>query len=286
MEDSENLQEDDQVTVEISEGFKRKFENPDMSTCWLNSCLQLILTGLDYDEYVSLKFNSELGLELLRLQSNSQYNSLDPTIIKDILTATEDLRIASRLSELSYRITDQNELERQSRQLRNIHLDLKRGQQCVRDFFVCLNENLVAWPDVFSNFSISLTHSTECLMCQTNIQSETYQIYLEIDVPPPGSNLKFYIETLLNEGTKQHIKFEEKCKSLSEKVKRTSLTNSDEADFLIILLSRGIETPNGFQMLENETKATDIINIRGFRIQLVQCENYITACQSLIQSTL
>ena len=95
MEDSENLQEDDQVTVEISEGFKRKFENPDMSTCWLNSCLQLILTGLDYDEYVSLKFNSELGLELLRLQSNSQYNSLDPTIIKDILTATEDLKIAS-----------------------------------------------------------------------------------------------------------------------------------------------------------------------------------------------
>ena len=46
------------------------------------------------------------------------------------------------------------------------------------------------------------------------------------------------------------------------KIKRTSLTNSDEADFLIILLSRGIETPNGFQMLENETKATDIINIR------------------------
>ena len=49
---------------------------------------------------------------------------------------------------------------------------------------------------------------------------------------------------------------------MSEKMKRTSLTNSDEADFMIILLSRGIDTPNGFQMLKNETKATDMINIR------------------------
>ena len=74
--------------------------------------------------------------------------------------------------------------------------------------------------------------------------------------------MKFFIEKLLNEGTKERVICEEKCKNLSEKIKRTSLTNSDEADFLIVILSRGIDTPNGFQMLKNETKATDMINIR------------------------
>ena len=80
--------------------------------------------------------------------------------------------------------------------------------------------------------------------------------------PAPGSNLKSCIENLLNEGSKNTIMCEEKCKSMSEKMKRTSLTNSDEADFMIILLSRGIDNPNGFQMLETKTKATDIITIR------------------------
>ena len=32
--------------------FSRRIRNPDMATCWLNSCLQLLLTAMDYDEYV------------------------------------------------------------------------------------------------------------------------------------------------------------------------------------------------------------------------------------------
>ena len=31
--------------------FKRRFHNIDLSTCWLNSCLQMILTAIDHSEY-------------------------------------------------------------------------------------------------------------------------------------------------------------------------------------------------------------------------------------------
>ena len=27
--------------------FRRRFKNPDMATCWLNSCLQLVLSAMD-----------------------------------------------------------------------------------------------------------------------------------------------------------------------------------------------------------------------------------------------
>ena len=242
--------------------FARKIRNPDMATCWLNSCLQLILTALDYDEYTTMTFNSELGQELLSLQSSSKTKILDPSILKDIIVNAEDVRVATRLSELSYQIFDKKQLNEQSNQIKNVRLDLKNGQQCVRDFFICLNENLVSWPDVYSQFSFRLTHSTVCSSCQCRIQSETNQLYLELSVPPNGSDLKTCIEELLNEGSNVGCYCEEGCNSFSLKVKRTSLTCSDEAKFLIIILTRGIESLDGYQLVNNQINSTDVINIR------------------------
>ena len=46
-EASSDVSESDKVTGVIpactcNQGFKRRFENPDMATCWLNSCLQIV----------------------------------------------------------------------------------------------------------------------------------------------------------------------------------------------------------------------------------------------------
>ena len=246
----------------IISSFTRRIRNPDMATCWLNSCLQLILTAVDYDEYTAMTFNSELGQELLSLQSDSKTKILDPSTLKDIIVATEDVRVASRLSELSYQIFDKKKLNEKSDQINNLRLDFKNGQQCVRDFFICLNENLVSWPDVYSQFSFRLTHSTVCSSCQFRIQSETNQLYLEMSVPPNGSNLKNYLEDLLNEGSKVGLYCEGGCSAFSERVKRTSLTCSDEAKFLIIILTRGIETMDGYQLVNSKINSTDVINIR------------------------
>ena len=126
---------------------------------------------MDYNEIVARTFNSELGQELNRLRSDNE--NLDPSSIKEILVTAEDLRISKRLSELSYGIFDQRRITESSSQIKKLRLDFRNGQQCVRDFFICLNQNLVNWPDVYSNLSFQLIHSTECLACKCRIESET-----------------------------------------------------------------------------------------------------------------
>ena len=244
-----------------SDTFRRKFLNPDMTTCWLNSCLQLILTAMDYDDSTRL-FNSELGRELLKLQSNTTNESLNPTNIKDILVSNEDIRIATRLSEISSAITNQILLEEQSRQIRNMRLDLNRGQQCVRDFFICLNENLLSWPDVITSFAFKLKHSTECLSCKHINQHETDQTYFEMPVPHDNSKLNDNIEEIFNEEAMLGVYCEDGCAKFSQKIKRTSLNCTNQAGFLIIILTRGMDGEDGFQLVQNETVSTNDIFIR------------------------
>ena len=81
--------------------------------------LTLILTAIDYDEVtIRMTFDSELGQELIKLQSSSKNKSLDPSTVKEIIATSEDTRVAVRLSELSYQIIDRNQVENQSRQIR------------------------------------------------------------------------------------------------------------------------------------------------------------------------
>ena len=85
----------------------RKFKNPDLRSCWLNSCLQLILTGLDYDEdMVESMYSSNLGKLLLKIRSETD-RSINPMAIKDILLAAEEKRIACRLSDIGYEIIEE-----------------------------------------------------------------------------------------------------------------------------------------------------------------------------------
>ena len=53
---------------DIINQFKRKILNPDASSCWLNACLQLILTGLDHMAN-PIELNSVLGKELIKIQN-------------------------------------------------------------------------------------------------------------------------------------------------------------------------------------------------------------------------
>ena len=256
-----------QKTPEKRTIFTRRFRNPDMATCWLNSCLQLILTAMDYDEFSQLAFNSELGEELLALETNSRTGALDPTNVKDIVVTAEDMRVAKRLSELSYQVINKDEVEEKAHLIRNLHLDLSRGQQCVTDFFICLGENLVNWPDVYTQFSFNLIHSTVC-SCNHRNSYETNQIYVEMPVPPNGSDLRNYVEEFFNGGSSILRDCRDGCNTLSQKIQRTELHNSEEAKFLIVILSRGIETVDGYQLVDNKINSTDKVTIR-YRIMKV-----------------
>ena len=249
--------------IVMPENFLRRFDNPDMSTCWLNACLQLTLTAIDYNEFLAKNsLTSELGLELVRLHTISGKMPLDPSNIKDIIVAAEDTRVATRLSEISYQIINQSLLEEQSARIRNLRLDLRNGQQCVRDFFICMNQNLESWPDVFSMFSFNLKHISECLTCKKRNQFETNQLYVEMEVPPNNSILKDYVEDFFNEKSKSVYRCEEDCQALSEKMRWVSLTNSDEAKFLIVILTRYIDTLDGISLVENKINSTETIVIR------------------------
>ena len=81
-------------------------------------------------------------------------------------------------------------------------------------------------------------------------------------VPPNDANLKHHVEHFLNEGSKVGSYCDEACKAFSEKDKRTILTRADEAKFFLVLLTRGIETLDGFHLVKNKIKSTDNIDLR------------------------
>ena len=137
--------------------FKRRFENPDSASCWLNSCLQLVLAAMDFEkQLVNTLFDSELGQELIHLHSISSIQSLDPSSVKEIITLAEDTRISTSLSEVGQQIVDRELLHRRAFKIENTRLNLRSGQQCVRDFFICLKENLVNWLGWIYLFSVLL----------------------------------------------------------------------------------------------------------------------------------
>ena len=207
-------------------------------------------------------FNSELGTEILMLQSNKKNLSLDPTNVKQIIVSSEDTRIALRLSEIESVIQDQEQLARRIESIKATRLNLLNGQQCVRDFFVCLNENMESWPDVYSFLSFELTHSTTCLVCGQQNKSQTVQLYTEIPVPPTNTNLSDYVEEVFNQSTQVELNCEGSCQQISKREKRSALTSCRDSEFIIILLARAVLTMEGYHIVRNIVKATNMISIR------------------------
>ena len=82
--------------------------------------------------------------------------SIDPTNIKNIIIFAEDMRIAKRKSEITDKIKDKNILSNMLRNIDQTYLNLKSGQQCVRDFFICLKENMEDWMDIYNMFNFNL----------------------------------------------------------------------------------------------------------------------------------
>ena len=198
----------------------------------------------------------------MRLHFLSSKEPLDPTCVKDIIVTSEDTRIAMRISELTNDVIDEALLEYQSAQIRNSRFNLRSGQQCVRDFFLCLNQNLISWPDVFSMFAFDIKNISECTSCRVRYEFETNQLFIEFPVPPNNSSLNQYVENFFHERTKYFLFCDGDCQSLREKTKWTSITNSNEAKFLIVILTRGIKTMDGYSLVPNKTISTENLKIR------------------------
>ena len=140
----------------------------------------------------------DLGCELLNLR-NSEANSLNPQIFKNILVTTEDTRIAKRLSDLTVRFSDEEEARNEERIISRERYNILEGHQCVRDLFLCLQENRDFWPEVCSILEFKVSQSTTCIACGHQNSLEVSQMYLELQVPEDNSSLNIHVEEFFNQ---------------------------------------------------------------------------------------
>ena len=247
------------ISSEVEEqgvhSFKRRFKNADWTYCWLNSCLQLVLSAFDHSKSVDA-LTSELGLELMRLQKNHTRQSLDASNVRNIIVTAEDTRIATRLSQLKDEVTDSKQLKARTAKVENMRLNLISGQQCVRDFFLCLNENCLNWPDVYSYFGFNITHSTKCDGCGNTNSHETLQSYLELEVPPENSDLSDYVGYYFNTSELIGVHCKHGCKKVVQVEKRSRLTDASTTEFITTVLTRTKETSEGYKLNLNSISSS------------------------------
>ena len=142
-----------------------------------------------------------------------------------------------------------------------MRLDFYSGQQCVKDFFLCLSEKTLSWPDVCSSFNFKITHSNECLACNHLHTYETTELCIEIPVPPDNSNLNEYVEEYFNISNLVGLRCEA-CQQFVQKEQKSQLTDECEAEFIIVILDRGILTMDGYKLIKNITNPANNVFIR------------------------
>ena len=241
--------------------FKRRFVNNDNTACWLNACLQYLLIAFDHAETNSDQ-SSELGRELLRLQASNLENCLDATNVKHILVNVENIRVATYISELQHQNLPPLELQYKTEMAHHNRLDLFSGQQCVRDFFVCLTINAENWPEVLSLLNFTVTNSTMCCKCNRVNQFDNTQMYLELDVPEDNTSVNESIEFHLNASSLTEMFCEERCKEIVQVEQRCRIKSNSSSEFITILLSRPSENIHGYYLNNNRVIIKDRLFVR------------------------
>ena len=87
-------------------------------------------------------------------------------------------------------------------------------------------------------------------------------MFIELQVPPDSSNLNDYIEDYFNTSSMVGAFCENVCQQLVPSEKRSMMTLAAETDFITVVLTRAIETLDGFQLNRNRIRATNDVFIR------------------------
>ena len=231
--------------VEIKQ---RRFDNKSLEDCWMNSTLQMILTGLDHLEECADN-GSTLWNTLICLKNESKQKALNPLPVKKILISKENERV-------------------QAQQLIS-NLRLHAGQQDAIDFFVCLKQNQIHWPDVFNTFKVRMKSIAECRSCRhtsSQANSEDF-MFLEFSCPDSGMTMSTYLtEKMENPEVISEWRDEEGCGQRRGALLFNKIESIDNADFLIIMLRRLVDNGNGPTIIRNsvplglEARVSDLQN--------------------------
>ena len=93
-------------------------------------------------------------------------------------------------------------------------------------------------------------------------QYETDEMFLEMDVPPNNSTLSQCVEDYFCTSTLNARLCEDGCKVISQAESRTEIKLVEDTEFCIIILSRAIETLDGYELNQNQTISTNDVYIR------------------------
>ena len=87
-------------------------------------------------------------------------------------------------------------------------------------------------------------------------------MYVEMEVPPDNSNLSESLEDYFGTSTLDARFCSDGCKTLSQAEKRSAIKNVRQTEFFIVLLTRAIESLDGYELNENQTISTNDVYIR------------------------
>ena len=208
---------------------QRTIINPDAETCWLNSCLQVVLAAMDFKETLC-PIGSVFWQNLICLQEKGASVALDPTDIKQTIILTERARILRKNVLPTHTLFDIGNLPL----LYNEGLRTQRiGQQDCRDFFFCINENREAWPDVFNLFKVKTLSETECCRCGYVSRQEinaNEMTVITLTCPLTEVNMKNFLEYQLNGSHEvENWRDEDGCGNIVNGMSRTRISDIDES---------------------------------------------------------
>ena len=81
-------------------------------------------------------------------------------------------------------------------------------------------------------------------------------------IPPDDSKFNDHVEMFLHASSLVGVFCERDCKTPVQAEKSSKMSNAAETNFFIVILSRAVETIDGYQFDRNRTKPTDDVFIR------------------------
>lgn len=226
-----------------------------MESCWLNSCMQLVLAAFDHSSELVTN-GSPLWKLLTQYKMKDEGDIINPLEIRDLLLATERDRILlkgvrpeNRL--FHYANTNSTNEDR----LKSLSEASRIGQQDCKDFFVCIEQNKESWADVYSVFDFSATKATLCHNCQVESRPPNYdkQTFMMFDCPQQDITLSQYVSKHLNESTSvNNWRHEDGCNRIGEATNRVRLVNVESTKFITIIVNRLMRDPQGHLTISNK----------------------------------
>ena len=230
------------------------FSNTDQESCWINSCLQALLSVIHHGDSVS-KNGSTLWELLLWYKGKDSNVVIDPTEVKDLFYNMEKQRIVNANVNPQARLFHFANSISQTLEELDVEI-LQSGQQDCKDFFICIEENKEHWLDVFDFFKFSMVTYTVCGHCRQTSRRDVAQ--QQSFMLLGGSNVDTKISTLIQETLNKSTtvldwRHQDGCNMMTTGENFTKISNTNDMKFLVIIQEK-LHWNNEGQLMISDAK--------------------------------